>query len=112
MGKYEVTQNVAFTITKPGDSSIFLSMTREEAAELWLELGVKLGSVSHLPKRSPEPVHLPAGTKLRDSEGDILIRTEGGWRWYRINNEVRYNNDILKWDDVNHYSFDVMSNDG
>lgn len=112
MGKYQVSQNVAFTITKPDDSSIFLSMTQEEAYELWMELGARLGSVSHIPKRSPEPTHLPTGTKMRDSEGDVLIRMEDGWRWYRINDEIRYDNDILRWEDVNHYSFDVMPNDG
>jgi hypothetical protein len=110
--KVKVSASESYTITIPGDSSVYVGLTREEAVDLLDQLRTALGDHrgTHLRKGDPEP-NLPVGTKLLDDEGDVLIRHNNGWRWSTIRGQIQWDGeDTHDWSTVSsEHSFVVIS---
>lgn len=98
-----------FVITRKGDSSIYIGLTREEAGDLLSKLRVALGEKVGLmiPMNSPEP-DLPVGTQLRDEDGDVLVRDAEGWRWLAIDGKYQIDNGYHTWRTVSSESIFVV----
>lgn len=109
--RVKVRASESFTITVPGDSSVYLGLTREEAVDLLNQLRSVLGDYvgMHISRGAEEP-EVPIGTKLVDNVGDTLEKVDDGWRWAVIDGEHQYGNSVYRWETVgDEHSFVVIS---
>jgi len=111
VSKVLLQKSESYTITIPGDSSVYLGLSREDAVDLLGQLRVALGDYVGMliHKGGPEP-DVPVGTQLLDNEGDTLEKTEEGWKWAIIGGEYQYGSSVYRWETVcNDHSFVVIS---
>lgn len=87
----ELNVTESFTITKKGDSSVHVGLTRAEAEYLWSQLGLALfpdkgnsgWKVGDTIKSYSHEPDLPVGSVIRDDSvyKDEAVKTKDGWQW-------------------------------
>ncbi len=108
MSKFEIKKQESFTITKKGDSSIYVSLSPSEAEDLYQELHKLLKKDKDrntlwevgdsIPAGSREP-DLPTGSRIKDDSTyeDVAERTEDGWNWITLLGQQNRTHGEWKW---------------
>lgn len=125
MSKFEVNLSESFSITKKGDSSVFVSLNRQEALDLVSTMASKLGLYvskndpnilwnvgDFIPANAQEP-DLPEGSRIQDHStySDIAVRVGDRWEWETLlgSRERAGHRNSWKWSDWEEQAWTVLS---